>query len=133
MAVPRKRSKRSLSLTPLELRIMQALWEVGPASVKVVRQALCPTSVLAYTSVQTVLNILQRKGKVKRTLQGGAYLYHPVVSQEKVTVAMLQDIIHRMFGGSAEQLVLTLIENNLADPARICELTRQFAANRVNS
>ncbi len=129
MAVPRK---RSLSLTPLELRIMQALWEVGPASVKVVRQALRPKSELAYTSVQTVLNILQRKGKVKRTLQGRAYLYHAVVSQEKVNVAMLQDIIHRMFDGSAEQLVLTLIESNLADPARICELARQFVTNSAD-
>jgi predicted transcriptional regulator len=65
---------RSLSLTPLELRIMQALWEVGPASVKVVRQAVCPTSMLAYTSVQSVLNILQKKGKVKRALHGRAYV-----------------------------------------------------------
>ena len=51
------RRQRSPSLTPLELRIMQALWEVGPASVKVVRQTLRPNSVLAYTSVQTVLMI----------------------------------------------------------------------------
>src|SRR5580692_1241773 len=119
MAVPRK---RSLSLTSLELKIMQALWEVGPASVKVVRQALCPTPMLAYTSVQTMLNILQRKGKVKRTLQGRAYVYHPLVFREKVIVAMLQEIIHRMFGGSAEQLVLTLIKSNLADIDRLCEL-----------
>jgi predicted transcriptional regulator len=130
MAAPRI---RSLSLTPLELRIMQALWEVGPASVKVVRQALCPTPMLAYTSVQTVLNILQRKGKVKRTLHGRAYVYYPVVSREQVTVAILQDIIHRMFGGSVEQLVLSLIKENLADPARICELARQFSATRANS
>jgi BlaI family penicillinase repressor len=127
MAVPRK---RSALLTPLELRIMQALWAVGPASVEDVRKGLPPTSVLAYTSVQTVLNILQQKGKLKRTLHARAYLYHSVVSQEKVTAAMLQDIIQRMFGGSAEQLVLALIESNLTDPARICELARRFAASR---
>jgi len=46
---------------------------------------------------------------------------------------MLQDIIHRMFGGSAEQLVLSLVKENLADPAHICELARQFSANRANS
>ena len=129
MAVSRNRPP---SLTPLELKIMQVLWGAGPASVKVVQQALSPTSVLAYTSVQTVLNILQRKGKVQRKLHGRAYLYRAVVSHEKVTVAMLQDIIYRTFGGSAEQLVLTLIESDLADPARLCELARQFAANRAN-
>jgi predicted transcriptional regulator len=128
MAVPRKRSP---SLTPLELKIMQALWEVGPANVKVVQRALRPTSVLAYTSVQTVLNILQRKGKTERKLEGRAYLYRAVVSREKVTVAMLQDMIHRMFGGSADQLVVTLIESNLADPARVCELAREFAGKRA--
>lgn len=125
--------KQSLSLTPLELRIMQALWEVGPASVKVVRHALRPRSLLAYTSVQTVLNILERKGKVKRTLQGRAYLYRAVVSQEEVSAAMLHDIIHRMFGGSVEQLVITLIENNLADLDRIRELAHRVAGNSANS
>lgn len=125
------RRKRSPSLTPLELKIMQALWEVGPASVKVVRQTLRPNSVLAYTSVQTVLNILLRKGKVKRTLLGRVYLYRAAVSHEQVSVVMLQDIVHRMFGGSAEQLVLTLVKSNLADPARICALARQVAGKRA--
>ena len=83
------RQKRSSSLTPLELRMMKVLWEVGPASVKVVQQNLCPRSELAYTSVHTVLNILQQKGKVKRTLQGRAYEYCAVVSHEDVSAAML--------------------------------------------
>lgn len=126
------RRQRSPSLTPLELRIMQALWEVGPASVKVVRQTLRPNSELAYTSVQTVLNILQRKGKVKRTLRGRAYEYSAVVTQEKVSAAMLQDMIHRLFGGSAEQLVLTLIENHLADLDSICQLARRAAATKAD-
>ena len=127
------RRQRSPALTPLELRIMQALWEVGPASVKVVRQTLRPNSVLAYTSVQTVLNILKRKGKVKRTLQGRAYVYHAVVSRERASAAMLQDIIHRMFGGSAEKLVMALIESNLADLTRISEIARQVSARHANS
>lgn len=122
------RQKRSSSLTPLELRMMQVLWEVGPASVKVVQQTLRPRSELAYTSVQTVLNILQRKGKVKRTLRGRAYEYRAVVSHEEVAAAVLQDMIHRLFGGSAEQLVLTLMENHLIDRDRICQLAHRAAA-----
>jgi predicted transcriptional regulator len=110
---------------------MQALWEAGPASVKVVRNALRPRPLLAYTSVQTVLNILERKGKVKRTLQGRAYCYRAVVSKEKASAAMLYDVIHRMFGGSAEQLVICLIANSLCDRDRISELACQFAATKA--
>lgn len=120
------------SLTPLELRMMQVLWEVGPASVKVVRQALHPTAALAYTSVQTVLNILQRKGKVKRILRGRAYVYHAVISQREAAAGMLQDIILRMFDGSAEKLMFTLIESNLTDLDRIYELVRRASAHRTD-
>ena len=112
--------------------MMQVLWEVGPASVKVVRQALHPTAALAYTSVQTVLDILQRKGKVKRILRGRAYVYHAVVSQREAAAGMLQDIILRMFDGSAEKLMFTLIKSNLADLDRIYELVRRASPHRTD-
>jgi predicted transcriptional regulator len=112
---------------------MQVLWEVGPASVRVVQQALRTRSNLAYTSVQTVLNILERRGKVKRTLQGRAYFYRAVISQEEVSAAMLRDIIYRMFDGSTERLVKTLIETNLIVLDRIRELANQVAGSRPSS
>jgi len=59
--------KRSAQLTPLELQIMKALWEIGPSTVQAVQEKLHGRR-LAYTTVQTMLNILERKGKVKRKL-----------------------------------------------------------------
>ena len=70
--MPRPRSE---NLTPLELEIMHVLWAEGPANVQIVQQHL-PRQ-LAYTTVQTMLNILHRKGKVKRTLKDRAYIYRP--------------------------------------------------------
>ncbi|MGB6130378.1 MAG: BlaI/MecI/CopY family transcriptional regulator [Acidobacteriaceae bacterium] len=129
MAIPRKCFP---SLTPLELRIMQVLWRIGPASVRDVRQALRPSTVLAYTSVQTMLNILERKGKVNRTLQGRAYQYRATVSREKISIAMLHDLINRVFGGSVEELLRTLIRSNLADIDRVSEFARRVAASRTD-
>ena len=74
--------QKSEHLTPLELEIMHVLWETGPANVQSVQQKL--KRELAYTTVQTMLNILHRKGKVRRTLKDRAYFYKPVVSHRQV-------------------------------------------------
>jgi BlaI family penicillinase repressor len=100
--------RASENLTPLELEIMHVLWETGPANVQSVQQHL--ERELAYTTVQTMLNILQRKGKVKRTLKDRAYFYRPVVSRSQVVSQHMSDIVERLFGGSAENLVMSLVE-----------------------
>ena len=68
-------------LTPLELEIMKVLWETGPAAVQAVQEGWPRSATLAYNTVQTMLNVLQRKGKVTRELQGRAFLYAPAVSR----------------------------------------------------
>jgi len=99
---------KSEQLTPLELEIMHVLWETGPANVQTVQQHL--ERELAYTTVQTMLNILHKKGKVKRTLKDRAYFYKPAVSRSHVTTQHITDIVDRLFGGSAESLVMSLVE-----------------------
>ena len=88
------------NLTPLELEIMHVLWETGPANVQTVQQKL--KRELAYTTVQTMLNILERKGKAKRTLKNRAYFYKPAVSRKQVIGKHVSDVVDRLFGGSAE-------------------------------
>src|SRR5690242_16131171 len=99
-------SPRSLksSLTRLELKIMQVIWQRGSSTVGDVQAAVQPP--LAYTTVQTMLNILERKGKLNRQLKGRAYVYSAKVSQEKALGQSLRDLIDRMFGGSSEELVM---------------------------
>jgi len=102
------RIKQSEQLTTLELEIMQVLWETGAANVQTVQQQL--ERELAYTTVQTMLNVLLRKGKVKRKLSDKAYLYRPVVSRSQVVSQTIEDLINRLFGGSAEKLVMSMVE-----------------------
>ena len=108
------RRKAADQLTRLELEIMNVLWESGPAAVQTVQERL--GSPLAYTTVQTMLNILWRKGKVKRTLIERAYHYRPAITRTKAVAQTLRDVIDRVFGGSAEALVLGLMETKQLTP-----------------
>lgn len=89
-----KRKNPAQQLTPLELEIMNVLWETGPANVQTV-QAHMQGRELAYTTVQTMLNILHRKGKVKRQLKDRAYVYRPVLSRQKAVTQAVGDMIDR--------------------------------------
>ncbi|MEK6321107.1 MAG: BlaI/MecI/CopY family transcriptional regulator [Acidobacteriota bacterium] len=117
--MPRKKTK---PLTPLELEIMNVLWETGPASVLTVQQQLPGTR--AYTTVQTMLNVLHRKGKVTRALEDRAYLYRPALSRSQAMGHALGDLIDRMFGGSAESLVMSLVETKRLTPAKLSRVQK---------
>jgi BlaI family transcriptional regulator, penicillinase repressor len=113
--------KPKTQLTPLELQIMKALWQSGPGNVQAVQEKL-PGERLAYTTVQTMLNILQRKGKVKRRLIGKAYEYRAVLSREKAVREALGDLLDRMFGGSVEDLLMTLVKSRQLDVNKLAQL-----------
>jgi BlaI family penicillinase repressor len=111
-------------LTKLELQIMQVIWKLGVSSVKDVQEGL--EQKLAYTTVQTMLNILERKGKLRRKLRGRAYIYSATVTEAKASRHAVRDLVDRMFGGSADELVMSLIKSRQIDPKRIAELTRRL-------
>jgi predicted transcriptional regulator len=124
------RRKGSNALTPLELKIMQVLWSEGPSNVQQVQKGLSSSDDLAYNTVQTMLNILYRKGRVDRTLNGRAYTYRTITSKEKVLGLAARDLVERMFGGSTEELVMSLIKNRQVDLKTIEELRRKLAAEQ---
>jgi BlaI family transcriptional regulator, penicillinase repressor len=114
-------------LTPLEIEIMNVLWETGPANVQAVQSRLAGRE-LAYTTVQTMLNILHRKGKVKRELKDRAYIYRPVLTRRKAAAQAIGDVLDRFFAGSADSLVLNLLETRQLTPeklARIQEMVKR--------
>ena len=114
--------RKTEHLTPLELEIMHVLWETGPANVQTVQRSL--KRELAYTTVQTMLNILHRKRRVRRTLKERAYFYRPVVTRSHVTREHMSDIVNRLFGGSAESLVMSLVETKYLTPKALERLQK---------
>lgn len=118
------RKPNSAGLTNLELRVMQVLWKRGGSTVSDVQAELEPA--LAYTTVQTVMNILERKRKLSRELRGRAYVYTAKVKESAAVGQGLRDLIDRMFGGSSEELVMSLLKNRQIDPKRLKALSRRF-------
>lgn len=103
---------------------MQVLWCEGPSNVQTVHTKLQPD--LAFTTVQTVLNVLHQKGRVRRTLKGRAYEYRPAESKDSVLGQAVRDLIRRMFGGSSEDLVMSLVKTRQIDPATLARLSQQI-------
>ncbi len=120
--MPRRKNSEQ-ALTPLELEIMSVLWECGPANVQTV-QARLKTRELAYTTVQTMLNVLVRKGKVKRRLKERAFIYRPVLSRQNAVSQAVGDILDRFFGGSADSLVMNLVESRQLTPEKLGEIQK---------
>jgi predicted transcriptional regulator len=120
--VPRRKNADP-ALTPLELEIMSVLWETGPANVQTV-QARLKSRDLAYTTVQTMLNVLHRKGRVKRQLKERAYIYRPVLSRKKAVTEAVGEMLDRFFGGSADGLVLSLVESRHLTAEKLARLQK---------
>jgi predicted transcriptional regulator len=104
--------KPSPTLTPQELAIMKVVWAKGQATVRDVHDALSESRPVAYTTVMTMMRILQEKGYLTRVEQDRAHLYTPAVPQQKVIGAMLRDFVDRVFDGASEPLLLHLAKDN---------------------
>src|SRR5215469_12321495 len=117
------RGKSQAQLTPLELAIMNVLWDNGPSNVQSVQENLEGSKKLAYTTVQTMLNVLHRKGRVRRRLRGRAYDYVPVLTRERASGTAIREMIDRLFGGSVEGLLMSLIKNGQLDRRKLQELS----------
>jgi predicted transcriptional regulator len=105
--------KKSIDLTQAELRLMQVIWQKGKATVPEVIEALQETPAPAYNTVLTTMTILERKGYLRHTAPkvGRAFVYRPVVSRRKASGNAVRNLLSRFFGGSAEALILDLIED----------------------
>lgn len=109
-------------LTPLERRIMRVLWDEGAGNVQKVLQGMDGEPQLAYTTVQTTLNVLHRKGRVKRKLVGRAFEYSAAVSQEAADSHAIKDLLHKVFQGSVDDLLLSLVKSKHLNAQKLAEL-----------
>ena len=107
--------RKSPTLTPAELRLMQVLWQKGSATVQQVLEALPPKPALAYNSVLTTIRILEKKGYVKHVKEGRAHVYMPLVGQKEATRFEVRNLVNRFFKDSHELLVLNILEDKSID------------------
>jgi predicted transcriptional regulator len=107
------------TLTPQELAIMKVVWRMDKATVREVYEALREKRPVAYTTVMTMMKILEEKGFLKKTTVERAHLYRPTRPRQQVVGAMVRDFVDRVFDGASESLLLHLArDNKLTDRQR---------------
>jgi BlaI family penicillinase repressor len=117
--------KPSTTLTPQELAIMKIVWRLETATVRDVYEALRKIRPVAYTTVMTMMKVLEDKGYVQKTMVERAHVYRPSKPRHQVVGAMVRDFVDRVFDGASASLLL-----HLAKDARMTERQRK-AVQRI--
>jgi BlaI family transcriptional regulator, penicillinase repressor len=120
----------SPTLTPQELEIMKVVWEKGPATVRDVYEALRARRRIAYTTVMTMMNVLERKGHLRKRAEGRSFRYQPSRPRAQVMKAMVREFLDRVFGGSAQPLLVHLLEDRQLTDEDLRELARRVREER---
>jgi BlaI family transcriptional regulator, penicillinase repressor len=117
----------SRTLTGQELEIMKVVWELRQATVRDVYEKLRARRPIAYTTVMTMMNILGQKGFLKkRPAEGRAYIYHSARPRKQVIRGMVREFVDRVFNGSAEPLVVHLVEDRRLSERELREIARMI-------
>ena len=120
--------KESQTLTEAELRLMQIIWKAGPSTVQAVVDRLPEETPLAYSTVLTMLRILEKKGYLRHSKEGRAFVYHSIVGQSEARKGALRYLMQRFFDNSPKLLLANLVENESMDPKDL-NLLRQIIEN----
>ena len=113
-------------LTAQELEIMKIVWRSGALTVRGVYEDLLERRKIAYTTVMTMMNILEQKGYLKKTQKDRAYVYQAAKPQKQVIRGMVREFVDRVFNGSAEPLLLHLVEDRRLSEEDLDEIRRML-------
>lgn len=109
--------RQSPALTDAEAQVMAVLWRLNTGSVGDVVAALNETRAVSYSTVQTILRILEKKGYVAHEKVARAFVYRAVVDERQARRRALRHLVSRLFEGSPSLLVLNVLEDEDIDPA----------------
>jgi predicted transcriptional regulator len=118
--------KAGSTLTPQELAIMKVVWQLEKATVREVADALNQQRRVAYTTVMTMMRILEEKGYLKKTAVERAHVYRPVKPRSQVMGAMVKDFVDRVFDGASDAILVHLARDN-----RLTEKQRQIVKRLI--
>src|SRR5690348_3058487 len=119
--MPRKVSSQP---TEVELAILRVLWERGPSSVREVHHALSPTRDTGYSTTLKMMQVMFEKGLLKRDESRRPQVYQPAVPQEQTQASMVDDLIQKVFGGSARKLVMRAVQSEKVTAEELAEIRK---------
>lgn len=118
---------KTRNLTEQELEIMKVVWERKAATVREIYEVLRERKTVAYTTVMTMMNILESKGHLVKRPEGRAFVYEPSQGRTQVVSGMVQDFVDRVFDGAAQPLILSLIKERKLSKRDLEEISRLIA------
>ena len=98
---------------------MKVVWDKGVATVKEVCDEMSQRKVTAYTTILTLMGILEEKGALVHTRSGRAYVYKPLLSREQATRNQVHDVLTRFFDGNPEKMIESVLENEVKAPEQL--------------
>jgi BlaI family transcriptional regulator, penicillinase repressor len=123
--------KRPKGLGEVEQMVMDHVWAHGPCSAESCREALLATRPLKESTVRTILSRLEHKGFVSHEVKGRAYIYRAAEARQNVAVRAVKSIIDRFCGGSAEELVVGMVDHAVIDREQLERLARKIAQEKT--
>ena len=123
------KGKKSV-LTDQELEIMKIVWQRGSVTVRDVYEELLKRRQIAYTTVMTMMGILEEKGRLKRSTNDRAHVYTPAQPQGEVVGSLVHDFIKRVFDGSPKPLLVHLVENQKMSEKELQEISKLLRETR---
>jgi predicted transcriptional regulator len=121
-------SKRTPKPTAGELEILRVLWRIGPATVRAVQEELSRADRTGYTTVLKLMQIMTGKGLLECDTRERAHVFRPAIAQADTEGQIVSDVVERVFGGSASQLVMRALADRPASKREIEEIRQMLDA-----
>jgi BlaI family penicillinase repressor len=113
----------------VEQVVMDYIWSHGPVTAEQCREALASSRPMKDSTIRTILRRLEEKGYVAHEVEGRTFVYRASDARQNVAVRAVKGIIDRFCGGSAEELVLGMVDNDVLDRKQLERLARKIADN----
>ncbi|MFZ0582731.1 MAG: BlaI/MecI/CopY family transcriptional regulator [Candidatus Acidiferrales bacterium] len=127
----RTNTTRPRNLGEVEQLVMDHVWSHGPVSSEACREALAARRPMKESTIRTVLRRLEEKGYVTHEISGRTFIYRAAEPRQNVAVRAVKHIIDRFCGGSAEQLVIGMVDNAVLDRKQLECLAQKIAARKA--
>ena len=124
---------RPRNLGEVEQAVLEHVWAHGPCSAEACREALAATRPMKESTIRTVLRRLEEKGYVSHTIDGRTFIFSAAQDRQNVAVRAVKNIIDRFCGGSAEELVLGMVDHEVLDRKQLERLARKIAEQKKAS
>ena len=118
---------KSSKPSALELQVLAVLWQRGPSTVREVLEAMPDGKPRAYTTVLSIMQVMEKKGLLTHKAQGKAHVYRPSVARQKVLGPLLGNLVDNVFGGSSSGVLQCLMQERGVSAGEFAEIQQLLA------